>query len=327
MDMPPLLRQLVDEALAHVSVRELGEAARRLSERYRGEIADGSPHIADDMAARAYLATRLPATYAAIAAAFSALAQLRPGFAPRSMLDIGAGPGTAMWAASQIWPIADALLIEQSGPIRKFGETFSASRPVAEIAWRDLDIGTGLHKPDSPRDLVVIGYVLNELVGEAQARLIDDSWAATSDMLVVVEPGTPAGFQRLMRARAQLLAAGGHVIAPCAHQKPCPLDEPDWCHFTQRLARSRLHRQAKAAEVPWEDEKFIYLACSRKRGMEIAARVIAAPKSSTGQVTLKLCCADGKVCARHWTRRDGPAFKVARRFDWGDMLAEDAAKP
>ena len=38
---------------------------------------------------------------------------------------------------------------------------------------------------------------------------------------------------------------------------------PDWCHFTQRLPRSRAHKQIKGAELPFEDEKFSYVALTR----------------------------------------------------------------
>ena len=82
-------------------------------------------------------------------------------------------------------------------------------------------------------------------------------------MLLIVEPGTTAGWQRILDARAQLIADGAHILAPCPHALACPIAQPDWCHFSARVARSRVHRLAKEAEVPWEDEKFIYLAASR----------------------------------------------------------------
>lgn len=111
------------------------------------------------------------------------------------------------------------------------------------------------------------------------------------------------------------------MIAPCPHERSCPLRPPDWCHFAQRIARSRLHRQAKDAEVPWEDEKFSYIAVSRKTPATRAkARVIARPRKGSGRVTLKLCRADGSAGDQLFSRRDGAPFKRARRSDWGSPL-------
>ncbi|WP_275945279.1 small ribosomal subunit Rsm22 family protein, partial [Brucella melitensis] len=42
--------------------------------------------------------------------------------------------------------------------------------------------------------------------------------------------------------------------------------------FSQRVARSRIHRMTKDAEVPWEDEKFVYLAAVREKPAGVAAR-------------------------------------------------------
>src|SRR5690606_30783486 len=106
---------------------------------------------------------------------------------------------------------------------------------------------------------------------------------------VIVEPGTPAGWQRILAVRQQLIAAGAHVLAPCPHENPCPIAPPDWCHFARRVARSRLHRLAKDAEVPWEDEKFIYVAASRLPAGAHRPRVLAPPKPGSGKVLLKLC--------------------------------------
>jgi ribosomal protein RSM22 (predicted rRNA methylase) len=324
MELPAALRQAVDAALAGVPLAELSAAAQTLSDRYRTEVRDGALHISDDLAARAYVATRLPATFAAISSVFGAVAEMRPDFTPRSLLDIGAGPGTAMWAASQIWPVSDALLVERSGAIRSLGETFASAAPLPAISWSDTDLAAALPAGDR-RELAVIAYVLNELDAGAIVRLVDAAWTRTSGVLVVVEPGTPAGWRRILQVRSQLLAAGACVIAPCPHNHACPLTEPDWCHFSRKVARSRIHRLAKGAEVPWEDEKFSYLAVSRRPVAALpAGRVIAPPKSASGRVTLKLCRSDGTAGERLVTRREGQAYKVARRLDWGDALpAED----
>jgi ribosomal protein RSM22 (predicted rRNA methylase) len=142
----------------------------------------------------------------------------------------------------------------------------------------------------------------------------------TVDTLVIVEPGTPAGWQHILAARRQLIDFGAHVIAPCPHANACPLQSPDWCHFARRVARSRLHRQAKGADVPWEDEKFSYLAVSRTWAAAAGARVIARPRKASGRVTLKLCRPDGSAAEQLFSRRDGALFRRASRSDWGSSL-------
>ena len=96
-----------------------------------------------------------------------------------------------------------------------------------------------------------------------RSALAELMWAKTRDTLLVVEPGTPAGYARIIALRDQLIASGAHVAAPCPHDGKCPLAPPDWCHFTQRLPRSRAHKQIKGAELPFEDEKFAYVALTR----------------------------------------------------------------
>jgi ribosomal protein RSM22 (predicted rRNA methylase) len=185
--------------------------------------------------------------------------------------------------------------------------------------WRAADVATDAIDC-APRDLVAAAYVLNELAPSDRPPLLQKLWQVTADTLVIVEPGTPAGWQRILAARSQLIESGAHVIAPCPHARACPLREPDWCHFAVRVARSRPHRQTKGAEVPWEDEKFSYLAASREPAPSGAARVIARPRKASGRVTLKLCRPDGSAGDELYSRRDGAAFKRAARSDWGSSL-------
>lgn len=320
MELPTRLRRAVDQALEGVPLAELTQAAARLSDRYRGETMDGALHISSDLAAKAYIATRLPATYAAVREAMARLAELRPDFHPKRLLDVGSGPGTVLWAAADCWPdLQDAVLLEAAPAIRKSGELLARSSPVEHVEWQSADIVRGL-AVDEPRDLVCLAYVLSELVHDRRPRLIDDLWRLTKDIMLIVEPGTPKGWQRILAARMQLIEAGAHVVAPCPHHQACPILAPDWCHFSRRVARSRLHRLAKEADVPWEDEKFIYLAASRNRGLTPEARILAPPRVGKGHINVKLCCADGSLRQRAVSKRDGALFKAARRSDWGDTL-------
>ncbi|MDG4883799.1 small ribosomal subunit Rsm22 family protein [Mesorhizobium sp. WSM4884] len=320
MELPAPLRQGVDSLLEKVPLPALKQAARTLSERYRAELRDGRLHMGEDMAVRAYLATRLPATYAAVRASLDALTDARPDFQPKSLLDVGAGPGTMLWATADAWPeLERAVLVEASAAVRKIGQSLAAGTVAVRASWVAGDATIDLEGFE-PADLVSAAYVLDEIAPASLPKLVDRLWRLTSDTLMIVEPGTPAGWQRILAVRTRLIEAGAHVSAPCPHEAPCPLAPPDWCHFARRVARSRLHRLTKEADVPWEDEKFIYLAASRQPAPTRAARVIAPPKIGSGKVVLKLCQADGSAGEQLFSKRDGDVFKAARRADWGDTL-------
>jgi ribosomal protein RSM22 (predicted rRNA methylase) len=325
MELPAPLRQAVDRILDGVPLPTLKQAAKTLSDRYRAELRDGRLHMAQDMAVKAYLATRLPATYAAVRASLDALNAARPHYAPKTLLDVGAGPGTVLWATADLWPdLEQATLLEASAVVRKVGEMLAADAIAAQTTWLAGDVTIDLADL-KPAELVTCAYVLDEIVPASLPRMIDRLWQLTADTLLIVEPGTPAGWQRILAVRRQLIEAGAHVLAPCPHDAPCPIAAPDWCHFSRRVARSRLHRLAKDAEVPWEDEKFIYVAACRQAPARHQARVIAPPKSGSGKVVLKLCREDGSAAEQMFTKRDGEAFKLARRLDWGDALPTAAS--
>jgi len=306
------------EAKLHGRARdEIAARAAQISKTYRNS--GNSRLIASEADALAYALVRMPATYAAVIACLNALLGVRADFAPVSLLDVGAGPGTASWAAAETFSsLQDFMLLDINAALQSLALELGRehARLAAMTSRRDA------HALDEaePADLVIASYLIGE-VGDAERRTLTERlWAKTRDTLLVVEPGTPAGYERIIALRAQLIAAGAHVAAPCPHDENCPLSAPDWCHFAARVARSRLHRQAKGAEVPWEDEKFSYVAVSRVSALGLGARVIARPRKASGRVTLKLCRPDGSAGDQLFSRRDGAPFKRAWRSDWGASL-------
>ena len=320
MELPAALRAAVDQMLVGEPVERLAKASAILSDRYRREVRDGRLHIDDALAAKAYLATRLPATFAAVRAAMTMVEESLPDFQPHHQIDLGCGPGTAFWAAQDTWSsLAEADMVEASPAIRKVGEAL-AKEASAQSRWHAGDVT--LRIPDlAAADLVTLAYVLDELPPTSLAPLVSRLWNLTKGVLVIIEPGTTAGWQRILAARQTLIEAGAHLVAPCAHAKDCAIVAPDWCHFSRRVARSRVHRLAKGAEVPWEDEKYIFIAASRMVAEPAQARVLSPPRISGGVARLKLCRQDGRITEAVISKRQGDAFRVARRADWGDGLA------
>jgi ribosomal protein RSM22 (predicted rRNA methylase) len=280
------------------------------------------------MDALAYTVTRLPATYAAAWNALGRLEERSPDFAPRSVLDLCAGPGSASWAAVETWPSIESLTqIDANAMLLQLGEKLAASAasPVLRTARRigaNL-LGTDILKEgaiDSTADVAVLSYALVEFRPAEQQRVLATAWRQCTGAVVLVEPGTPQGYETILRARDFLLQTGARILAPCPHQARCPLIAPDWCHFQQRVARSRDHMILKAAEVPYEDEKFSYLIAVRENLFRPAdaGRILARPQIDNRAFTAKVCKPDGSAALVSILKRDKAAFKQARKKDWGD---------
>jgi ribosomal protein RSM22 (predicted rRNA methylase) len=202
--------------------------------------------------------------------------------------------------------------------MRVTGERLGAALPLGRMEWRAQAIDGDLAGVPVG-DLTVLAYVLDELAPAARPPLVARAWDLARQVAVIVEPGTSEGWQRILAARGQLLDLGARILAPCPHGGACPVAAPDWCHFSARVARSRLHRLAKGGTVPWEDEKFIYLVAARAEAPARGSRILAPPARSKAEVTLKLCRPDARLERQSIARREGKAFKAASKLGWGDL--------
>lgn len=317
MALPPALTAALDR-LAHGRARStIAARAAAISNAYRS--GGGSTVIRDMDDALAYAFARMPATFAAVSACLQQVMARDPERRPLRLLDIGAGPGTATFAAAETFAsLAEFTLIDANPSLRSLALALAQDAPaLAGLHYRAGDASQAL--ADAPAaDLVIASYVIGELPGRDQAGIADALWARTHDLLLVVEPGTPAGHARIVTLRQRLIAAGAHVVAPC------PLAPPDWCHFVQRLARTRGHMQVKGVELPFEDEKFSYVALARTAAPRPAARVLAQPLVGKAEVTAKVCRADGAAAIVKVARRDKAAYAAAKRWRWGDAVDTDA---
>ena len=135
-----------------------GQLCCLLSYRSAGVLAGRPIESADD--ALAYAAYRLPGTYAAVRACFSEIQRLKPEWVPRTLLDLGGGPGTVAWAATAVWPgLQQLTIIERSSAMidlgRRLGE-HASSEPVRAANWIRGDVRTvaGI----APAELVTAAY-------------------------------------------------------------------------------------------------------------------------------------------------------------------------
>jgi ribosomal protein RSM22 (predicted rRNA methylase) len=249
----------------------------------------------------------MPATYAAAEAVLREI-KLRLGDQEiASVLDVGAGTGAAALAAQECFAPSRITLLERTPAMAAVARTFL---PEADIRMDDFA------RPESfpPHDLVIAAYALGETGAlDALPRL----WRAARVALVVIEPGSPAGFAFVREVRSRLMGDGGHMVAPCPTEGPCPVGEGDWCHFAARVERTGLHRRLKNAELNYEDEKFSYVAVARDTVTPAPGRIVRRPVHQPGLIVLETCTTRGieTVQAR---KRDRDVFRAARRAGWGE---------
>jgi ribosomal protein RSM22 (predicted rRNA methylase) len=324
-DLPAELRAALDARLQGVSRSAATGRAALISQTYRA--GGGSGVIATEQDALAYALARMPATYAAVIASLNGLREVTPGFAPQSLLDVGAGPGTASWAAAEAFSSLQSFgLIDANSALRTLAlDLAGRSVRLRDLTYQHGEACAALIDAE-PADLVMASYMIGELGDADRIALANLLWAKARDTLLVVEPGTPAGYGRIMALREQLIASGAHVAAPCPHDNPCPLAAPDWCHFTQRLPRLRAHIQVKGAELPFEDEKFSYVALTRRPVAQRPARVLTQPVVTKVAISARMC-GDRGIANMVVPRRQKAAYQRFRKLDWGDAIFELGEEP
>ena len=318
--VPPAeaLRRSLADLLDGLPPRQAAGAVERLIANYRGDTPTTAPILRDRADVAAYAAYRMPATFEAVRSALEALAEAVPDWTPRSHVDVGGGTGAATWAVTATWPGERGVtVLDWAEPALALGREIAAANPALRDArWQRARIGSALTLEST--DLVTVSYVLNELAEADRAALVDAA-AAAAQSVVIVEAGTPAGYDRVIEARDRLIRAGFRVAAPCPHSAACPIvPGTDWCHFSARVSRSSLHRQVKGGSLAYEDEKFSYVAATRLPAEPAPARVVRRPQIRKGQVLLDLCEAEEQLRRTTVTKRHGDLYKAARDADWGD---------
>ncbi|MFI0810088.1 small ribosomal subunit Rsm22 family protein [Streptomyces echinatus] len=312
------LRTALAELLDGLPPTEVAAAVDRLIANYRGATPTHAPILRDRADVAAYAAYRMPATFEAVRSALEAFADTVPGWTPGSHVDVGGGTGAATWAVTTTWPGERGVtVLDWAEPALALGREIAAAHPSLRGArWQRARIGADLTLDAT--DLVTVSYVLNELSEADRAALVDAA-AGAAQTVVIVEAGTPAGYDRVIEARDRLVRAGFRIAAPCPHSAACPIvPGTDWCHFSARVGRSSLHRQVKGGSLAYEDEKFSYVAATRLPAEPAPARVVRRPQIRKGQVLLDLCEAEEQLRRTTVTKRHGDLYKAARDADWGD---------
>ncbi|MBS4167808.1 small ribosomal subunit Rsm22 family protein [Parachlamydia sp. AcF125] len=307
----------IEAEIGSFSLSELKKARENLTNRYRVEEQRASITARQETWMQtaveriSYLVTRMPATYKAL----EHLLQQIPATPIHSVLDLGAGPGTGTWAASAVFPsLIQATLIEQDADLIEIGQRLAKHSAFPKAEWKQGCLSTFI---PLPHDLVIASYVLGEL--KDISEVVKKSWDAAQQFLILVEPGSQKGFATILQARQQVLDLGGYLVGPCPHAGACPMPPGDWCHFSKRVERTRLHRQCKEGSLGYEDEKFSYAIFSKQPYPLSQARILEHPQKRSGHVHLRVCTSKG-IQKAIISKRHKDLYKQAQDAKWGDTL-------
>lgn len=330
----------VASLLIEESPSRLADAARDLSDRYRAGYGSGCGQALTRRDALAYLGYRFPATRASAQAVFQEVHQRFPTFAPRCIVDVGAGLGSATASAVLTWPSLAEPAVDDGERQMPCATLFERDREMAELGARLFDawwdeagfeaarrpafVPADLRRksPTDQGDLVVASYALGELPPASRPPLLSALWQSAREVFIVIEPGTPAGWDVVDQARRELARLGCVLVAPVPADWPSLAAVDDWLHFSTRIQRSKLLRAVKKGRLGHEDEKFSYVVAARRPGVPFAARVIRHPQVRAGHIRVRMATATGTQDLVV-TRSRKQNFRRARKLAWGDSLTEE----
>ncbi|HET9452112.1 MAG TPA: small ribosomal subunit Rsm22 family protein [Aggregicoccus sp.] len=319
-------------------VREVAAGVKQLSMGLtRERQLAGARYMDDPKLLGAYLLFYWPVSYAQ---ARQALGELPSR--PRSVLDLGSGPGPLAFAAMDAGA-AEVTAADRSKPALTLARALAAEAGEA-LATRDWDPLKKSPLPEGQFDLVTMGHVLNELYGTGDAATSPRAALLESVLervkkggsLLILEPALRETSRGLLKVRDVLVAKGYAVRAPCMFRGPCQalVKESDWCHAERAWPMPRVVEElARAASLHKESLKMSYLILA-PRGEAWAEppagrlfRIVSESLEGKGRQRYMGCGPEGRVGLalqeRHKNEQNAPFFKLQR----GDVISVTETEP
>ncbi|KAJ7109767.1 mitochondrial small ribosomal subunit Rsm22-domain-containing protein [Mycena epipterygia] len=233
--------------------------------------------------------------------------RLEPEWRVERIIDWGAGTGSGLWSgayafqephtpAEQKEPIdliiANTTVRHYLGIDKREGLVTVGKRLLRDIdagplrvswqkSFREEDI---IPRSEGHYTVAISAFMLTSLptyIG--RKALIKEMWSSGAHVLVIIDHNTKQGFESIAEARDYLLDVGrkenndpetadwdirgSHVVAPCPHDRACPLNFPGdmklVCGFSQRLQRPSFVRRTKHSGQGHEDMGYSYIVVRR----------------------------------------------------------------
>lgn len=303
--LPSQIIEKIEELVAGLRMSSIAESYSYLSENYKRSF---SPDL-QYRDALAYACARMPATFATIEYVMQKFHAKCADYTFDNVLDVGSGTGALMCYFSQA-DISYHAAEKSESMIKVSRQIIENCNLKPEIYKGDV---SSYLKGNIKHSCSFFVYSLNEIANKAEVlqKVID----CTEDYIFIIEAGTPKGFELIQLAKQIAETNNCGIVAPCASLK-CSLEKNDWCHFSVRLPRTKMHNLVKHSKLAYEDEKFCYIILSKKSFNCCSKnRIIRRPIKKSRHIIFDICSRDGikRVISKN---------KSDRKKEWGDEIEE-----
>ena len=313
-----LLCDKISEILSSQKVSSLREDFARVSDTYRKQNISSNIVVSKDSEVLAYLSTRMCATtsisYDVLNRVFSMCDNKVD-----TVLDVGSGTGAVLWAIDDVLGGSNITALETEDNMLKYSRILSQDLSSNIDYVKGNILSSNTMSKLGKFDMVIESFMLNELSDSDRLLALDNMCSKTSDYLVLIEPGTPKSYERMMSIRDYVLDKGFSLVLPCPHSEKCGLCD-DYCNFSTRVQRTSIERRVKGGMLSYEDEKYFYLVF-RLGECDVRPHsvVLRHPVYRKNCVDLKLCDADTTIRSITVTKSDKDRYKISKSLSHGDI--------
>jgi len=311
MNLPKYLNEKVNLVFSELKKNQLKNTQKILTDKYKNHTGNSKDLIAGKDESILYAVSRMPATYSVNYTLILDLINQGLLSNVKSVIDVGSGTGTVFFALKEIFPEIEISLYEKNqNMIDVFEKLSDKSVSVNKIDLIKENVQVNA-------ELVTASYVLSELTENDRQKVFNNLLSVSSNYVLIIDTGTPDTYKNMMKLKDIAKKQGYSVIAPCQLDK-CPLSG-DYCQFYARVERSAVLRQAKSAELSYEDEKYFYLLFSKNPKICNGKRIIRRPKIKENEVELMLCSSIGVETVKI-TKKNKDLFKKSKKSKINHLL-------
>ncbi|CAM9989787.1 unnamed protein product, partial [Ectocarpus fasciculatus] len=281
-----------------------------------------------------------PGRYSVLKRLLDDVKTMLPDFAPNRIIDFGCGPATGAAVAVDVFgreAVHKYAGVDMSQSMQDAAQIMTKKLGVDCHFWTKTSdlIKRALNDDYERFDLAICSYTLTELANDPSRRAAVQILFELLDcggVVVFVEKGNPEGSFAVRTARQLLLNLNDpktdvRTLAPCTHDKPCPLAGHYYCSFSQKVFASMIHKD--------QAEKFSY-AIMQKRKRTVAPRGEGAASRgcirrdirmtmmTTRHIIMDLCMPTGDIVRSTFSRANiqpvPQLYKTLRKTSWGGLF-------